>query len=1188
MLDDSHCVLRSAKPLLAPKKIKFMKSKSLIFSSAILALSATSASAEIRWTGAVSNDWNTGGNWSNGVAPNPTGTNVDVVFNSAGLNPAITLSAITNIRSFYFFGGNYSLSPVASQILTWSDGGGFAQLGSGTFSISNSITAAGNLAFNGTGTGTLTLSGPITSNGNWDKFNQSDVSLTNSFTSTTTSGNALRVRAGNLLLSGNGSVTLGVGAQVTIGYSTTYQIGRFHDNAKAAIVLDNTSINNLDRISDRQINFSERGLLELRGNASAPSSETLGVLNSNGSGMKLRVDPGAGQSARLTFSSLQVNNTSGNTADTNGNPTLVQYAVPSGDTLGVAGISGGRVIFTSAPTTVDGVLRYSVVVDDAGLISPNFATYDSTVDNGAALGVKAFTAYTTTDLNTAAATNTVDASGSILLTDNRECSALRLTPTASGQSLDLDGLALKLSGAGGFIFGGGNDYSITANGGTGFNASVASSFYINSNTLTIDTFVKNSEMTKAGNGMLVISDSFTNLTTRLLGVDDGAGSGDDMQISGQILGFQPLRKAGLGVLALTGSTDNGGFTGNGDDSFSLFAGTLVLAKDSAELQNNALGAGRVTLGGGTLVARGFPADLANTISIGTVGSAQSGNRIAGNQAISFSGLFQGSATSGQSYALVNNASALLTLSGTIQGYNGGNGSNQSSTLIFSGDGNTTLSGTIRNTDPDFASVGVQTTGIQKNGAGLMIISGANTHTGQTTINGGYLRLDNADAAGPPATSGRIEIAELVEESGHNAVLELGTGNTNFTRSTGSGATQVRIGGNNANMPSHAGFASVTGTSTINLGGALAAVTWGSNTGFFNVGGDFLFGSPNVAGTVDFKNPMNLGNGSTSNVTRTFRALNGSATVDGMISGVIADSNTTGTLNGIIKSGAGTLALTAANTYTGGTAVTAGTLLVNNTTGSGTGSGAVSVTSGGTLGGTGSISGVVTVSTGGVIAPGASTGTLSVGNNVALGGTYVCEIDGLNKDVLAVTGNLNLTGSTLAVAPVGAGANQSSYLIATYTGIRTGTFAISPALPAGYTVDYTTNGQVKLIVGATGSYSTWAAAFSSPALSNTASNADPDNDGLINEVEYALGLDPRYSSPSPGVYTGNTLTFTKGADAKANGDVIYQIETSTTLGVAPSPWTVNVANVTNGANTIAITFPSGPVKNFARLKVTLTP
>jgi autotransporter-associated beta strand protein len=65
---------------------------------------------------------------------------------------------------------------------------------------------------------------------------------------------------------------------------------------------------------------------------------------------------------------------------------------------------------------------------------------------------------------------------------------------------------------------------------------------------------------------------------------------------------------------------------------------------------------------------------------------------------------------------------------------------------------------------------------------------------------------------------------------------------------------------------------------------------------------------------------------------------------------------------LIKIGTGTLTLSGASVYTAGTTVSAGTLIVSNTSGSATGTGAVSVNAG-TLGGSGTIAGAVTVGTG---------------------------------------------------------------------------------------------------------------------------------------------------------------------------------------------------------------------------------
>ena len=73
-----------------------------------------------------------------------------------------------------------------------------------------------------------------------------------------------------------------------------------------------------------------------------------------------------------------------------------------------------------------------------------------------------------------------------------------------------------------------------------------------------------------------------------------------------------------------------------------------------------------------------------------------------------------------------------------------------------------------------------------------------------------------------------------------------------------------------------------------------------------------------------------------------------------------------------KNGTGTWVLGAngtSNTYSGGTNILGGMLAVDTVSGSGTGTGNVSVASNATLAGSGAISGVVTVNVGGTLSPG---------------------------------------------------------------------------------------------------------------------------------------------------------------------------------------------------------------------------
>jgi autotransporter-associated beta strand protein len=209
--------------------------------------------------------------------------------------------------------------------------------------------------------------------------------------------------------------------------------------------------------------------------------------------------------------------------------------------------------------------------------------------------------------------------------------------------------------------------------------------------------------------------------------------------------------------------------------------------------------------------------------------------------------------------------------------------------------------------------------------------------------------------------------------------------------------------------------SVTGDFRINNvnGYANAAIYLNSGVNFYTVNNNNL--------TVDLgelggASGAYIGTGSSSATNPTWRI--GAKNTTNTYAGVIADAGT----SSLIKIGTGTLILASANAYSGTTTISGGKLLVNNSTGSGTGFGAVTVTSGGTLGGGGIISGATTVNSGGTLSPGNSPGTLTFSNTLTLnsGCTNYFEISKspLTNDVAKVLGTLTC-GGTLIVTNIGA-------------------------------------------------------------------------------------------------------------------------------------------------------------------------
>jgi len=371
-----------------------------------------------------------------------------------------------------------------------------------------------------------------------------------------------------------------------------------------------------------------------------------------------------------------------------------------------------------------------------------------------------------------------------------------------------------------------------------------------------------------------------------------------------------------------------------------------------------------------------------------------------------------------------------------------------------------------------ASTVLGTGALTKTGPGTLILGqAADAYSGGTTINAGTLRL-TAAAAG----TGGISIAP-------NATLQL-TNSITFTNGLNipGSPTTIQVLGNGTNISSGlwSGSGSVTHSSTgavqlvlnaamTNFSGTLSQGTSTNNIRFNNSTNS----NPNrgsTAATFDLGTGAgSLNNLNGNNLTYDLGALSGGANTvlfgSSTNMGVPActysiganGSNTTflGRItNGvgavsISKVGAGTLALGGNSTYSGGTTVSGGTLLVNNAAGSGTGSGAVSVTAG-TLGGTGAISGVVSVGASGNLAPGTSIGTLTINNSLSLAGTTTIEVS-RNGFTLASDRVVGLTsvsfGGSLVVNNIGPDALVQGNTFQLFNIGGTGNFTgITPALP----------------------------------------------------------------------------------------------------------------------------------------------
>ncbi|MFO0189821.1 MAG: beta strand repeat-containing protein, partial [Planctomycetia bacterium] len=429
----------------------------------------------------------------------------------------------------------------------------------------------------------------------------------------------------------------------------------------------------------------------------------------------------------------------------------------------------------------------------------------------------------------------------------------------------------------------------------------------------------------------------------------------------------------------TGTNWSGGVAASGAGSVASFVVDAAASTFPAAAQTINLN-GTVTTGtirwedtsGGTVVPYNIAPGTSGTLNLATVaGSTPTISFVgsSGNQNLVISAPISG--TQGLQVGGLGTNTAQVWLTG-VNTFTGNLTVDARANFFFNLEGNGRLG------SGDFAgnvSLGTGATA-RMNMAGLQILSGSLSGAGTVEMWGATPLV--------AATTGTLAL------NGANTGFT-GTVNLNRTPGTASEGRVLQLG--NADALRNATLR--TSTSALANAGT-RTVQFASGIGTFNLGG------------------LNAGDNGTGNIVLSDTSNNAITLAVGWNNAASAFSGTFSGAGSLTKVGSGTLTLSAANTYTGGSTISAGRLAVGNAAALGASTGPLAVNAGTLdLGGFSVNVGALSGSAGAVITTSTAAGTATLTTNAASNSTFAGTIQDNGSGVVALTktgaGQLTLTG-----------------------------------------------------------------------------------------------------------------------------------------------------------------------------------